>query len=163
MPSLVVPSPVGRLELVEADGALTHIRFDADPGTSVREGSPLLAEARRQLAAYFERRLTVFDLPLRPAGTDFQRRVWAQVRLVPWGQTSTYGALARALDLPVGAARAVGLANGANPLPIVIACHRVIGSDGSLTGYAGGLARKETLLRLEGAPSAPDLLPGEWS
>jgi methylated-DNA-[protein]-cysteine S-methyltransferase len=150
--SLVVPSPIGRLELVEAGGALVSIGFDAPPdgAEAVRGGSVVLAEARRQLEEYFAGRGREFDLPLRPTGTPFQQRVWRAVAKVPWGTTTTYGAIARALGLPVGAARAVGAANGANPIPVVVPCHRVVGSDGRLTGYAGGLARKDALLRLEG-------------
>jgi methylated-DNA-[protein]-cysteine S-methyltransferase len=150
--SLVVATPVGRLELVEAGGALVAIRFDAPPDGSdaARRGSAVLDDARRQLEEYVAGTRRVFDLPLRPPGTEFQRRVWQAVARLPWGTTTTYGALARDLGLPVGAARAVGAANGANPLPIVVPCHRVVGSDGRLTGYAGGLARKDALLVLEG-------------
>jgi methylated-DNA-[protein]-cysteine S-methyltransferase len=154
-----MPSPVGRLELVEAAGALVAIRFDAAPdGTPgpERGGSPVLTEARRQLVRYFDGDQRVFDLPLRPRGTDFQRRVWEVLATVPWGTTTTYGALAARLGLPPGASRAVGAANGANPLPIVLPCHRVLGSDGTLTGYAGGLERKAALLRLEGVATEAD-------
>lgn len=145
-------SPIGRLELVESGGALVAIRFDAPPdgAEAARGGAAVLGEARRQLEEYFAGERRVFDLPLRPSGTGFQRRVWDRVAAVPWGTTTTYGAIARRMGLPVGAARAVGAANGANPLPIVVPCHRVVGSDGRLTGYAGGLARKDGLLRLEG-------------
>ncbi|MEO5610873.1 MAG: methylated-DNA--[protein]-cysteine S-methyltransferase [Ornithinibacter sp.] len=152
-------SPVGLLELVERDGALVAIHFDAAPdGTSGTErgGSPVLTEAHRQLSDYFAGRRRVFDLPLRPSGTDFQRRVWALLSDVPWGRTITYGSIASDLGLPPGASRAVGAANGANPVPVVVPCHRVIGADGTLTGYAGGLARKATLLRLEGVPTEND-------
>jgi methylated-DNA-[protein]-cysteine S-methyltransferase len=152
-------SPVGRLELVERGGALVAIHFDAPPDGSPeneRGGSPVLVEARRQLAAYFGGTLRVFDLPLRPAGTGFQRRVWEVLATVPWGTTTTYGALAARLAMPPGASRAVGAANGANPIPIVVPCHRVIGTDGTLTGYAGGLERKAQLLRHEGVPTEAD-------
>jgi methylated-DNA-[protein]-cysteine S-methyltransferase len=171
-PSLVVGSPVGWLELVERDGALTGIRFDARPAGAdapdrcadvdqVVDARPvavseLLVEARDQLRAYFAGELRRFDLPLRPAGTPFQQRVWALLADVAWGTTTTYGALAAALGMPAGASRAVGAANGANPLPIVLPCHRVVGSDGTLTGYAGGLDRKAALLRLEGVPTEAD-------
>ena len=97
-----------------------------------------------------------FDLPLRPAGTDFQRRVWDVLATIPWGTTTTYGAIAARLGLPPGASRAVGAANGANPIAIVLPCHRVIGSDGRLTGYAGGLERKALLLHLEGVATQAD-------
>ncbi len=152
-------SPIGRLELVERGGALEAIRFDApadgSPGHE-RGGSAVLREAHDQLAAYFAGRLRVFDLPLRPAGTGFQRRVWEVLASIPWGTTTTYGAVADRLGLPPGASRAVGAANGANPIPVVLPCHRVLGADGTLTGYAGGLERKALLLRLEGVPTEAD-------
>ena len=152
-------SPIGRLELVEQGGALVAIRFDAPVDGSPqhdRGGSAVLGEAHRQLAEYFAGARRVFDLPLRPAGTEFQRRVWRLLAAVPWGTTTTYGALAAALGLPAGASRAVGAANGANPIPVVLPCHRVVGADGTLTGYAGGLARKALLLRLEGVATEAD-------
>jgi len=145
-------SPIGRLELIEAHGALTGIRFDAPAdGTAGHErgGSPVLTAAHRQLSEYFEGRRREFDLPLRPAGTEFQRRVWDVLATLPWGATTTYGEIANRLGLPPGASRAVGAANGANPVSIIIPCHRVIGADGRLTGYGGGLNRKEWLLRHE--------------
>ncbi len=152
-------SPVGRLELVEAGGALVAVHFgapaDGSPGHE-RGGSAVLAEAHRQLAEYFDGIRREFDLPLRPAGTEFQRRVWAVLQTVPWGTTTTYGAIAERLGMPPGASRAVGAANGANPIAIVVPCHRVIGSDGRLTGYAGGLERKASLLRLEGVSTEAD-------
>jgi methylated-DNA-[protein]-cysteine S-methyltransferase len=152
-------SPIGRLELVEAGGALVAIHFDAPADGSPqheRGGSPTLTRAHQQLAEYFAGTRRVFDLPLRPAGTEFQRRVWEVLATVPWGTTTTYGAIAARLGLPPGASRAVGAANGANPLPVVLPCHRVIGSDGTLTGYAGGLERKALLLRLEGVATEAD-------
>jgi methylated-DNA-[protein]-cysteine S-methyltransferase len=145
-------SPIGRLELVEAGGALVAIHFDAPADGSPRHergGSAVLAQAHRQLAEYFEGTRREFDLPLRPVGTEFQRRVWDVLATVPWGTTTTYGAIAARLELPQGASRAVGAANGANPLPVVLPCHRVIGADGTLTGFAGGLPRKRFLLDLE--------------
>ena len=152
-------SPVGRLELVEQGGALVAIRFDAPADGSPehgRGGSAVLAEAHRQLSEYFSGQRREFELPLSPAGTDFQRGVWALLATVPWGATTTYGTLAARLGLPPGASRAVGAANGANPLPIVLPCHRVVGSDGTLTGYAGGLERKALLLRLERVSTEAD-------
>ena len=152
-------SPIGRLELVESGGALVAIHFDAPADGSPqheRGGSAVLAEAHRQLSEYFAGARREFDLPLRPAGTDFQRRVWDVLATVPWGTTTTYGTIAARLGLPPGASRAVGAANGANPLPVVLPCHRVIGSDGTLTGYAGGLERKALLLRLEGVATEAD-------
>jgi methylated-DNA-[protein]-cysteine S-methyltransferase len=152
-------SPIGRLELVEAAGALVAIHFDAAADGSPqheRGGSPVLLQACEQLAEYFAGGRRAFDLPLRPAGTAFQRRVWEVLATVPWGTTTTYGAIAARLGLPPGASRAVGAANGANPLPVVLPCHRVIGSNGTLTGYAGGLERKALLLRLEGVATEAD-------
>ncbi len=152
-------SPLGLLELVERAGALVAIRFDSAPdGTpgATRAGSGVLTAAHRQLAEYFAGERRVFDLPLAPVGTDFQRRVWELVAAIPWGRTTTYGAIASDLGLPPGASRAVGAANGANPLPVIVPCHRVIGADGTLTGYAGGLARKATLLHLEGVATQAD-------
>ncbi len=152
-------SPVGRLELVEQAGALVAIHFDAPPDGAdgaERGGSPVLAQAHRQLREYFDGERRAFDLPVRPDGTEFRRRVWEVLATVPWGTTTTYGDLARRLGLPPGASRAVGAANGANPLPIVLPCHRVVGSDGRLTGYAGGLDRKAALLRLEGVGTEAD-------
>ena len=108
------------------------------------------AEAKEQLAAYFAGNLQQFDVPIRLCGTDFQKRVWAELTRIPYGATRSYGELARQIGSP-GASRAVGLANGRNPLSIVVPCHRVIGANGKLTGYGGGISRKETLLALEKA------------
>jgi methylated-DNA-[protein]-cysteine S-methyltransferase len=116
-----------------------------DPG---RENPTPLAETVRQLRAYFAGELREFDLPLAPAGTPFQLRVWRELRNIPYGQTISYGELARRVGSPKGS-RAVGLANGANPISIVVPCHRVIGSSGKLTGYGGGLENKARLLALE--------------
>ncbi|QEC47083.1 methylated-DNA--[protein]-cysteine S-methyltransferase [Baekduia soli] len=148
-------TPIGDVLLVadEAAGALCEIRFDAAavPGGSRPGRGGVLAEAAAQLAAYTAGTATTFDLPLAPAGGGpFERRVWAHVATVGHGATTTYGAIAAALGRP-GAARAVGAANARNPLPIVVPCHRVIGAQGALTGYAGGLAAKRTLLAHEGA------------
>ncbi|MEI2732939.1 MAG: methylated-DNA--[protein]-cysteine S-methyltransferase [Dermatophilaceae bacterium] len=159
MPSLhVVVSPVGPLTLVSVDGeTLGEIRFGAEvaqPGPV----APVLHAAAAQLAQYFAGDRRTFELPLAAVGTPFQHRVWDEVAAVPFGQTVTYGEIAAHLGMPVAAARAVGAANGANPLPIVVPCHRVIGADGTLTGYAGGLERKEALLRLEGVATERDQL-----
>ena len=113
------------------------------------DDDPLLRRAVEQLTAYFARDLKVFDLPLAPIGSEFQRKVWEQLRLIGWGETASYGEIAHRLGMTNAASRAVGLANGRNPIPIVIPCHRVIGANGSLTGYAGGLERKQLLLDLE--------------
>jgi methylated-DNA-[protein]-cysteine S-methyltransferase len=150
MPRTVVDSPIGPLGLVASDSGLQAVLFD---GRSVRpEGSsPFLTEAARQLDAYFARELLAFDLPLELAGTEFQRRCWLALESIPYGQTVSYGEQARRLGLGSDAARAVGAANGSNPLPIVLPCHRVIGADGSLTGFGGGLHIKRFLLEHEGA------------
>lgn len=152
----VMPSPIGDLRLVERDGALTAIEFSPfrvagpDPAIGDRDDAgPVLAQAREQLTAYFGRELTAFDLPLAPVGTAFQRQVWDQLSLIGFGETASYGQIAHRLGHTNAASRAVGVANGRNPIPIVIPCHRVIGADGTLTGYAGGLARKQLLLELE--------------
>jgi methylated-DNA-[protein]-cysteine S-methyltransferase len=111
--------------------------------------NPLLREAVRQLTAYFARDRKEFDLPLAPHGTPFQRRVWDELREIGYGRSASYGEIAGRLGMTGHGARAVGLANGRNPIPIVIPCHRVVGSNGSLTGYGGGIERKQTLLGLE--------------
>lgn len=151
----VMTSPIGDLRIVEQRASITAIDFhpfragDGRPRGSRDDGVPVLVEAVRQLTAYFARELKEFDLPLSPAGTDFQRRVWDQLLLINYGETASYGEIARRLGLTNAASRAVGWANGRNPVPVVIPCHRVIGADGSLTGYAGGLQRKQILLGLE--------------
>lgn len=150
-----IPSPVGPLLLTANDAALTGIYFDgrhprAALGDDAQEyaAQPVLKETARQLKEYFAGRRRDFDLPLAPEGTPFQRSVWGALRAIPYGETQSYGAVARRIGRP-RAVRAVGAANGANPLSIVVPCHRVIGADGSLTGYGGGLARKRKLLALE--------------
>ena len=146
-----IDSPIGPLQLVAEDGALTRIAFPGQHDGALPHGSdPALDTAARQLAEYFAGQRETFALPLQPAGTEFQQRVWAALRAIPFGETRSYAEIASDIGSPASV-RAVGAANGRNPLPIVVPCHRVIGSDGSLTGFAGGLDRKETLLRLEGA------------
>ena len=152
----LMDSPVGELRIVERDGAVVAIEFspfrppsDGRPLGARDDAHPVLAETVRQLTAYFSRDLKEFDLPLAPQGSDFQQRVWEQLRLIGYGETASYGQIAHRLGHTNAASRAVGLANGRNPIPIVIPCHRVIGADGSLTGYAGGMQRKQTLLSLE--------------
>lgn len=141
-------TPIGGLTLFEEGGAL--VRIDFGKTAAETERTALLDEAARQLAAYFAGKLRTFALPLAPAGTPFQRGVWAALREIPYGETRSYAEIAAMAGCPRGY-RAVGLANNRNPLPILIPCHRVIGANGALTGYAGGLAVKEKLLRLEGA------------
>ena len=149
-----VDTPVGPLTVVVGAEGAESIGFDAAPPDDGVQDDGL--EAAEQLRAWLRGERRRFDLPLAPVGTDFQQQVWAVLRDVPYGTTTTYGALAERLGKPPGASRAVGAANGANPLAIVVPCHRVIGSDGSLTGYAGGLERKRWLLGHEqGAPGLP--------
>ena len=146
MPFCVMESPVGPLRIDEEGGFITGV--DRTDAPLKAPDTPLLQECVRQLRAYFDGSLTVFDLPLNPQGTPFRRRVWAALQAIPYGETRSYGQLAKALDCP-GAARAVGGANHHNPIAIIIPCHRVIGANGSLTGYGGGLAMKDWLLRHE--------------
>ncbi|KHL12119.1 UNVERIFIED_CONTAM: cysteine methyltransferase [Mumia flava] len=143
-------SPIGGLR-VHSDGEhVVAIDFGATPSDDDGQDA-VLVEATRQLRAYFDGDLEEFDLPLAPRGSAFQQAVWARLRAIPYGTTSTYGAIARELELGPHGARAVGAANGSNPIPVVVPCHRVIGADGTLTGYAGGLDRKQTLLSIEHA------------
>lgn len=140
-------SPVGELLLIGEDDALVGL-YMVERKTDPEQGLPdasRLSPARRQLEDYFAGRRTGFDLALRPQGTDFQRRVWNALREIPYGQTISYGKLAQRIGQP-SASRAVGLANGQNPISIVLPCHRVIGANGSLTGYGGGIERKRWLL-----------------
>lgn len=153
----VMSSPVGELRIIEHDGAITAIEFepfreaDGRPRGARDDAHPVLAETTRQLAAYFDRDLKEFDLPLAPAGTTWQQSVWDQLLDIGYGETASYGQIALRLGKSNAASRAVGLANGSNPIPIVIPCHRVIGANGTLTGYAGGIERKQALLELEQA------------
>ncbi|MFF9867712.1 methylated-DNA--[protein]-cysteine S-methyltransferase [Streptomyces sp. NPDC013953] len=154
----VTDSPYGPLTLVATDGVLSGLYMTAQRHRPAEEtfGHPdprPFGEAVRQLDAYFAGELTVFDLPLHLAGTPFQRGVWQMLRTIPYGETRTYGELAEALGRP-GASRAVGLANGKNPIGIIVPCHRVIGASGSLTGYGGGLDRKQRLLTFESGARA---------
>ena len=153
----VIDSPIGPLTLVTEDGRLTGLYMDVaghEPDEAILgervspDDDPVLDSAASQLAAYFAGELTSFNLPLSLEGTGFQRTVWAGLQEIPYGETISYGELARRIGQP-SASRAVGLANGRNPVSIVVPCHRVVGSDGSLTGYGGGLDRKQFLLALE--------------
>jgi len=147
--ALVVDSPIGPLTLTARNGAVTAIDFGAQVGHEPGERTnAALVEAARQLAAYFAGELRDFDLPLRPSGTPFQLDVWRALQTIPYGETISYGQLAERIGRPT-AARAVGRATGQNPIAVVVPCHRVIGADGTLTGYAGGLDTKAALLALE--------------
>ncbi|HEU5261984.1 MAG TPA: methylated-DNA--[protein]-cysteine S-methyltransferase [Gemmatimonadales bacterium] len=154
-----VPSPLGELVVTASDAGLTAVSFPisrrADRVEADGRGpaGTLLARARQQLDEYFAGTRTTFDLPLSPAGTPFQRRVWDALRAIPYGTTVSYGELARRLG-DRRTTRAVGAANGKNPIPIIVPCHRVVGARGELTGFGGGLDRKRWLLEHEGAALA---------
>lgn len=153
--SKTIWSPVGELTLVADDAGLAAILWEDDKPDRVRLGAlnqqadhPILVETERQLGEYFAGERRTFDLPLSFAGTDFQKRVWAALLAIPYGETRSYGEIAHQLGVP-GASRAVGAANGRNPISIVAPCHRVVGATGKLTGFAGGLEAKAFLLELE--------------
>lgn len=148
-----VQSPIGPLRLAASDGALTGVYMNAQRHMptlpdDLAYDDTWFKEIASQLTAYFNGNLTAFDVPINLSGTDFQCSVWRQLRLIPYGETISYGELARRLGNP-NASRAVGLANGRNPISIIVPCHRVIGANGSLTGYGGGLERKSWLLQHE--------------
>jgi methylated-DNA-[protein]-cysteine S-methyltransferase len=148
-----IGSPIGRLLLVGDGASLIRLHFQSGPKPLAPEKEWIEQPASfetvtGQLSEYFQGRRRTFDLPLAPRGTQFQRHVWLALREIPYGETISYGELARRIGKP-SASRAVGLANGANPLPIIVPCHRVIGADGTLTGFGGGLAVKRKLLALE--------------
>ena len=153
-------SPVGQLTLAGKDGRLMHLRMVDQTYEPSHDGwepdDEAFPEAVEQLEAYFAGGRTDFELELDLVGTQFQRRVWAALQTIPYGETRSYGEIARQIGAP-GAFRAVGLANGHNPIGIIVPCHRVIGSNGSLTGYGGGVERKRALLELEKSRTAPAL------
>src|ERR1700740_3132507 len=150
VPARMIDTPIGKLGLAGSDAGLSGVRFHARP-TKPAASCAVLDETAEQLDAYFEGHLIDFDLPLDLHGTEFQRRCWLRPATIPYGQTVSYGEQARRLGLGPDAARAVGAANGQNPLPIVLPCHRVIGADGALTGFGGGLHVRRFLLEHEGA------------
>ncbi len=157
---VTIPSPTGDLTLIASDAGLAAILWDDDAAMQARYAPrreepdhPVIAATVRQLEEYFAGARTTFDLPLDPVGTDFQQDVWRALLTIPYGETRSYADIARAIGRP-SATRAVGAANGRNPLPIVTPCHRVIGSNGRLTGFAGGLPNKQLLLALEQRVSA---------
>ena len=152
MPSIMtIDSPIGLLGLVVSRGAVTELRMDAAPRTTTGDAADnkLMHEAVAQVEAYFDGSLKEFELPLRSEGSPFQRAVWRELEGIPYGTVTSYGEIARRIGKPT-ASRAVGAANGRNPIAIIVPCHRVIGADGSLTGYGGGMWRKEWLLNHEG-------------
>ena len=149
----VVDSPVGPLTLAGVGSTLLHLRMADQSHEPDRSGwepadDHAFDDVAEQLEAYFAGSLTEFDVDLGPAGTEFQRRVWAALRTIPYGETRSYGQIAEQIGSP-GASRAVGLANGRNPIAIIVPCHRVIGAGGAVRGYAGGVHRKTALLDLE--------------
>ena len=158
----MMPSPVGELTLIASDAGLRAILWQDDEGRvtigdTVRDDAhPILIETARQLGAYFAGTLTRFTVPLDPQGTPFQRDVWTALVAIPFGETRSYAEIARAIGRPT-AFRAVGAANGKNPISIIAPCHRVIGANGTLTGFAGGLAAKQFLLDHERQRAAPTL------
>ena len=144
----IVDSPIGPLRLGADENVITMIFFNAKEPLTRGRLTGVLAELQRQLTLYFSGRLQTFDLPLGPKGTPFQQDVWRALTTIPYGKTVSYADIAKTIGRP-DAVRAVGAANGQNPIPIVIPCHRVIGSNGSLTGFGGGLPMKRALLELE--------------
>jgi methylated-DNA-[protein]-cysteine S-methyltransferase len=157
-----MPSPVGELKLVASDRGLAAILWENDAPGRVRlgemaedEGHPILLETERQLRAYFAGALKAFTVPLDFQGTAFQKQVWAALLAIPFGETRSYAEIARQLGRPT-ASRAVGAANGRNPISIIAPCHRVVGANGALTGFAGGLAAKALLLDLERDGARPE-------
>jgi len=142
-------SPIGILVLGEEEGFLTRVSYQEQLKTPyVIEKTPLLHQAEQQLMEYFQGERTTFTLPLKPMGTEFQKKVWQGLQNIPYGDTASYGDIAKEIGNPKGA-RAVGLANNKNPISIIIPCHRVIGKNGKLVGYGGGLEKKLFLLDLE--------------
>jgi methylated-DNA-[protein]-cysteine S-methyltransferase len=153
-----VDSPIGQLLLTSDGESLTGLYMGTpskspplDSDWAEKPNAAPLSEVARQLEQYFAGKRKVFDLPLKMEGTEFQKRVWRQLTKIPFGETWSYGQLAKRLDNP-NASRAVGLANGRNPIAVIVPCHRVIGADGSLTGFGGGIPRKQWLLSHEGIP-----------
>jgi methylated-DNA-[protein]-cysteine S-methyltransferase len=159
----IINSPVGRIKLIASDKAFVGVfweREDSDrvPFEDLEENNdhPLLLEAEKQLEEYFLEKRKVFTMPLEMRGTDFQKKVWTELLKIPFGETRTYGDIARKLG-DIKAVRAVGAANGKNPISIIVPCHRVIGASGKLVGFGGGLENKAKLLELESREKSPTL------
>lgn len=155
-----INSPVGKLKIVASEKMLVAIEWEGEPGNRKRQDHsrldprhPILLETERQLGEYFAGTRTRFDLPLEPGGSEFEKKVWQALTKIPYGRTRSYLDVAKAIGSPK-ACRAVGAANSRNPLPIVVPCHRVIGANGQLTGFAGGLERKASLLAHEARADA---------
>ena len=141
-------TPVGKLCIGEEDGVIVRTTWSKIPTEYILEETELILQCKMQLDEYFRGERKTFDLPLAPKGTDFQKKVWNALQKIPYGETKTYGEIAAAVGNPK-AARAVGMANNKNPIGIIIPCHRVVGADGKLVGYAGGMDKKEWLLQIE--------------
>ena len=141
-------TPVGRLIIGEENGSITRVTWTQLPKSYIQEETELILRCKKQLEEYFAGKRKTFDLPLAPKGTAFQQRVWKALQESPYGETRTYGEIAAAVGNPK-AARAVGMANNRNPIGIIVPCHRVVGANGKLVGYAGGMEKKEWLLELE--------------
>lgn len=141
-------TPVGKLCIGEENDSITRVTWSKVPQEYIQEETELILNCKIQLEEYFAGKRKNFDLPLAPKGTDFQKRVWKALTDIPYGETRTYGEIAAAVGNPK-AARAVGMANNKNPIGIIVPCHRVVGADGKLVGYAGGMEKKEWLLNLE--------------
>lgn len=141
-------TPVGKLCIGEENDSITRVTWSKVPEEYIQEETELILNCKIQLEEYFAGKRKNFDLPLAPKGTDFQKRVWKALTDIPYGETRTYGEIAAAVGNPK-AARAVGMANNKNPIGIIVPCHRVVGADGKLVGYAGGMEKKEWLLNLE--------------
>jgi len=151
MISNVYESPIGKLTLASNGEAITQVEFEGSRHPlpeHPRGDDKVLKQARKELDAYFAGKLKTFTVPVAPAGTEFQKKAWKALQKIPYGATRSYGQQARAIGAPQ-ASRAVGAANGRNPIPVIIPCHRVIGANGSLTGFGGGMERKKFLLDLE--------------
>ena len=141
-------TPVGKLIIGEENGSITRVTWTQLPKNYLQEETELILKCKNQLDEYFRGERKSFDLPLVPKGTDFQKKVWSALQDIPCGETRTYGEIAKTVGNPK-AARAVGMANNRNPIVIIVPCHRVVGADGKLVGYAGGMEQKEKLLQLE--------------
>ena len=139
---------VGKICIGEENGAITRVTWSKIPSDALEEETPLILQCKKQLEEYFAGERKAFDLPLAPKGTEFQQKVWKALTEIPYGETRTYGEIAAAVGNPKGA-RAVGMANNKNPIGIIIPCHRVVGANGKLVGYAGGMEKKAFLLELE--------------
>ncbi len=151
----LLPSPLGPFLIAGTESGITHMSFQDAPNSfqipaEWKYDEAAFPDAQQQMREYFEGTRTDFDLSLTPQGTAFQQQVWQELQNIPFGETISYGELAQRIGKTMAASRAVGAANGQNPIPVVIPCHRVIGANGKLTGYAGGLHIKQALLELEG-------------